>query len=77
MYEMDESLKDGDFKEAHFCAFFHFIVTEHEEYGQLYIPRCAKEAAAEYLEGEDEFAIWFEDKFEQHTPVGKKYFKRK
>jgi phage/plasmid-associated DNA primase len=68
IYPEDESLKEGDFKEAHFCAFFDYIVKTHDEYGKLYIPQCAKAAALEYLQDEDDFANWFQSKFIKGAP---------
>ena len=73
IYPEDESLKEGDFKRSHFCAFFQYIVTRHKEYkhayGELYIPPCAREAALEYLQSEDDFAGWFQEHFERRTSV--------
>ena len=74
---MNKDLKLSDFKVNHYCAFFKYL-TDHSPDLQLYLPKCTRDSSMAYIEGEDEFATWFQENYEKYETVDRdtrfKYF---
>ena len=59
---VDPTLKENKFQEAHRCAFFLYLM----QHGgpEVYFPEETKALGKKYLEENDEFAMWFSDRYE-------------
>lgn len=70
---IDPSLKTPTFMEDHYCANFKYIVDNARDLS-LYLPKKTRDLGQEYLEKNDELALWFNDTYEKEEAEPVKNF---
>jgi phage/plasmid-associated DNA primase len=67
VYEKDKRFKAKEFKLAHRCALFKYIVDKAKK--DIYVPDIVKARTNEYIDKNDDLLNWFNDNYELTTEV--------
>ena len=62
VYRKNEDYVKTAFQKEHACALFKYIIDNADD--KIYNPDCVRERTRCYVQGQDTFAIWFQENYE-------------